>query len=120
MSPTKTAQTVHGEVQYETVECSSCGEEVAKDEAFEFEMRKDVDGIYRSKVNRKGWACEYCANEGPINFPSGKQSQYAKSLFLTLFWDQDYDMLHAPKAILVVTAGMILLLVAVEMIMAVM
>jgi len=56
--PTQTAETVHGSVEYETVECASCGNETVKDDAKDFQIG-----------DREGKACEHCYKEGPISFP---------------------------------------------------
>ena len=80
MSNKRKATTVHGEFEYETVECSSCGNEVAKDDAQRFVIgdvveREDWRAIGKIEYNfapasmQTGWACEYCQNDGPIDFP---------------------------------------------------
>lgn len=71
----RTAPTPHGDVGYETVTCTSCDNEVAKEDAKRFvigdvkerflgEIRFD-----RSQVD-SGWACPFCAEDGPAEFPS--------------------------------------------------
>ncbi len=58
MVESRTATTVHGEVEYDVVECDSCGDEVVVDEALDFKIG-----------DREGKACAYCYEEGPISFP---------------------------------------------------
>lgn len=81
---TRTTTTIHGEVKYETVECSSCQSEVRKDDAFGFVIY-DTDRVktdrewhdhYEWKVYdggyTTGYACEYCRGNGPIEYPTAK------------------------------------------------
>lgn len=76
---TKTATTEHGEVMYETVVCSSCENEVRKEDAYQFIMGSPSykrDRSYNSYVKYKfdrgsvseGWACEFCYGD-PIDYP---------------------------------------------------
>jgi hypothetical protein len=58
MVETKTVETEYGTAEIEVVECDSCGNTVGKEEAKEFTI-----------ADRKGWACEYCAENGPLSFP---------------------------------------------------
>jgi len=53
--------------EIEIVECSSCGQEIAKEEAHYFIIRNDKnkDGF---TGQTEGWACRYCV-ENPISFP---------------------------------------------------
>ena len=80
---TTTAATVHGEVEYETVDCSSCQTEVRKDNAFGFVIydtdcaKRDFhDGLHHHewKIHDRGYAtgyaCEYCYENGPIEYPT--------------------------------------------------
>lgn len=81
MTETKTAQTVYGDVEYETVECDSCNNEVMKEEAFRFllfgeeTLRQKIDKYDRTEYKFEndtlieGWACEHCHENGPISFP---------------------------------------------------
>lgn len=64
MTKTKTIVTTE---EVEMVECSSCGQDIEKDEAHYFMIRntKSKDD-YISQTN--GWACEHCV-EKPISFP---------------------------------------------------
>jgi len=84
MTDTKVAPTVHGDVEYETVTCASCEREVAKDNAKRFYIGneiqyKDWSTLERIEVEfdrstvRRGWACEYCAENGPVQYPQKKQ-----------------------------------------------
>lgn len=72
----QTTPTVHGDVEYETVECDSCGNELAKESADRL-IVGDVDRIrtsdYRPDEIRfnsytLGWVCPYC-NSDPASFP---------------------------------------------------
>jgi len=56
--PTKTAETVHGSIEYQTIECDSCGNETVVDDAKDFQIG-----------DREGKACEHCYQNGPISFP---------------------------------------------------
>jgi hypothetical protein len=86
---TKTAQTVHGDVQYPVVECSSCGQEVRKEDAKRFVIG-DVKRIseYRSMTDEwrfcngytAGWACEFCRDDGPIRYPSDSPTPRIRSI----------------------------------------
>jgi len=58
MTQTETIHTAYGDVEVETVECSSCGEKIAKDDAKDFTIG-----------SRSGYACSYCEKNGPISFP---------------------------------------------------
>lgn len=90
MTETKTAQTVYGDVEYETVECDSCNNEVMKEEAFRFllfgeeTLRHKVDKydrlIYTFEEDSltKGWACKHCHENGPISFPEDYINQVIK------------------------------------------
>jgi hypothetical protein len=74
------ATTVHGEVEYKTVECASCGNTVPKQQAKRFVIgtTKNIehwgmigkrDYSFETADYQEGWACEYCRNDGVINFP---------------------------------------------------
>lgn len=73
------ASTPHGDIKYEVVECSSCGEEVRKKHATEFTLG-----------DRDGWACDWCTENGPIEFRHrGAKTEgtgLAFTLFFALFW----------------------------------
>lgn len=56
---TQTVETAHGTVEYETVACDSCGQEIHEDDAREFTIG-----------DREGVACEHCVDEGPAEFPA--------------------------------------------------
>lgn len=77
----KKASTAFGEVEYETVVCDSCDNEVMKDEAFRFvtidtdQIRTDRSWsdhheweVYHGGYN-EGWACPYCHEDGPVAYP---------------------------------------------------
>jgi len=69
MTKTKTIQHEYGEKEIEVVECSSCGQEIAKKESYYFMIRNDKnkDG-FTGKTD--GRACEYCVENDPIGFPN--------------------------------------------------
>jgi hypothetical protein len=75
MSERKQAYTAHGEVEYETVECDSCGEDVVKEEAMRFGIAQSVRENYRADeekltgVEKVGWVCPWC-QEDPIKYPA--------------------------------------------------
>lgn len=99
-SKRETAPTVHGEVEYETVECASCGERVAKKNASRFVIGDLYSGreirrrpgkytrIHFEHGPNMGWACDYCKDD-PIRFPRGtkfKALASVRALFtVTLF-----------------------------------
>lgn len=77
--PTRAATTAHGEVEYETVECSSCGNEIPKDEASRF-IIGDCAGVdkwshrgdeWEFTSYRTGWACPYCRDD-PAGYPTAR------------------------------------------------
>jgi predicted RNA-binding Zn-ribbon protein involved in translation (DUF1610 family) len=71
MSETKTIHHEYGTTDVEVVECSSCGQEIPKEEAHEFMIKgaqKDVGSITYAGVGSHGWACEHCV-ETQISFP---------------------------------------------------
>jgi len=71
---TRQAATVHGEVEYEVVECDSCGAEIPADEANDFTIG-----------DREGVACDLCVEEGPSGFPtSDRQGEF--NIFGVVFW----------------------------------
>jgi len=55
---TKTVQTEYGDVEIDVVECDSCGIDVRKDKAKDFNIGQ-----------REGYACEMCEQNGPVSFP---------------------------------------------------
>lgn len=61
------------EVEIEIVECSSCGQEIPKEKAHEFEIKgkNEADGLtgVKAGVGSHGWACDYCVENDPIGFP---------------------------------------------------
>ena len=80
MSERETAVTVHGEVEYETVECVSCGESVAAEHTTSV-IVGDVSHIkhwshtadeyqFGNGMDR-GKLCEYCRDD-PAAYPSGR------------------------------------------------
>jgi len=66
----ETAVTPHGEVEYETVECDSCGVEIAKSEAYRFvAFSQGFDPSYVCECATRGWVCDYC-REAPAGLPT--------------------------------------------------
>ena len=74
------ATTVHGDVEYDVVECSSCGTELMKKDAYRFVVgrqvsRWDVDTDvnlkyeFRKAECGEGYVCEFCRND-PADFPN--------------------------------------------------
>jgi len=77
MTQTQKAVTAHGEVEYDVVECASCGNDVAKEEAERFvmvhDLKKKTDWHdhteYEMYHHTEGWACQYCRDD-PSGFPT--------------------------------------------------
>jgi len=78
------APTAHGEIEYETVTCASCDNEVAKQDAEYFvigdlQNRTGYSALNKQKFEfaddnvRTGWACPYCADD-PVKFPVREMS----------------------------------------------
>jgi Zn ribbon nucleic-acid-binding protein len=76
---TEKAVTAYGEVEYETVECDSCGHKVVKEDADRFvvgelQSEKYWDDYtkyeFRQRRHQTGWACPHCRDD-PIAFPRG-------------------------------------------------
>jgi hypothetical protein len=92
MSETKTIQTVYGETEIDVVECSSCGNEIAKDEAARFAMHTETVNPRFNQAERSGYACEHCFSEGPASFPERSKeriktlSEDGDVLFGVLLW----------------------------------
>ena len=59
---TETVETRYGAVEIETVECASCEETVAREDAHPFRIGDGGDV-------REGHACPICADEGPASYP---------------------------------------------------
>ena len=76
---THTIATEFGPVEFSTVTCSSCEAEVPKDEAVPFFMgpvqrshstNYKYDVTFESREETAvGWACPYCREEGPAQYP---------------------------------------------------
>lgn len=69
---TREAETAHGRIEYETVKCDSCGNEVLPDDTVDFKIG-----------SREGVACEHCHEEGPLSFPD-IESTTADILFASI------------------------------------
>lgn len=68
---TETVETRYGTVEIETVECDSCEETVAKEDAHPFGVWDNdaAPNERRNEADRSGYACPLCAEEGPASFP---------------------------------------------------
>lgn len=75
----KQVETVYGNVEVETVECDSCGNEILKEEANTFEIGDGADAW-------SGWACDLCVSEGPIEFPNNSEPGYRWSMGAIVLW----------------------------------
>lgn len=94
--PTKTAETIHGSVEYETVECSSCGQEIAKEDALVFAIgrgKKERYGGVKIKAKKQGYACDHCA-DNPIAFPRA-ESFIERCIDSWSYFQDDLDMIAA-------------------------
>lgn len=89
-STTRIVETAHGEVTYETVECASCGAEVSADDAARFAVGPEQDRHERAHDNTvrlefdraelaEGWACSYCREEGPADYPTAVTSRLGRA-----------------------------------------
>lgn len=95
---TRTAQTVHGPVEYEVVQCDSCEQWCRKEDAERFYIA-DVDADVEEKgiplavfrnVFTHGWACPICREGGPIGFPgSGEDNDSGSKRHVT---DEDVKL----------------------------
>jgi len=96
MPKTETAMTQHGEVEYEVVECASCGNDVSKEDAQDF-LIGDITSTggyhssnkYTVECATTGYACPVCADSdsdvGPIGFPTGRTNSVLRSAFKYFF-----------------------------------
>jgi len=95
MTQTETVYTAHGEVEYEIVECDSCGDSVRKTNA----QRYYIGDVRRTRLKfghrqvrfdkktpAKGWACEYCRENGVVGFPHPPSR--VKEAFVWWFMDR--------------------------------
>lgn len=72
------AETMHGTVEYEVVECASCGQRERKGDAWRFSMGKGHEKRY-------GWACTLCAEEEePAGYPMAKSSGVSGSKWFVI------------------------------------
>lgn len=74
MTDRNTAATAHGSVEYETVTCDSCGNEVVKDDAYRFAIggyERNFIGTHEFDADAAtvGWACEFCRDD-PAGYPT--------------------------------------------------
>lgn len=72
--------TVHGVVEYETVECTSCGEKVVEEDAltifvgeYHGKSSRSYESYDRIKLAnyKKGYLCPYCTDD-PAKYPQRK------------------------------------------------
>lgn len=101
MTETKTIQTQYGDVSIDTVECDSCGNTIAKRDAHRFAIHNGVPNPRFNDADRSGYACDYCASEGPISFPNR-----AKKRLKILAEDMDFvfGVLMWPLSSLIIIA----------------
>jgi DNA-directed RNA polymerase subunit RPC12/RpoP len=77
---TETIQTQHGDVEIETEECASCGQKMLSENALPFEIE------YSDQSTGHGYACQHCAEDGPMDFPSaGYIEEDTSMVFMILF-----------------------------------
>jgi len=69
MTNKQTIHTRYGEVEVKTIECDSCGNEVAKSDAYRFAMDDESPNKRMNDAERNGYACPICVDTGPISFP---------------------------------------------------
>jgi len=91
----KTAATAHGEIEYETVECSSCGDTVAKESAKRHVVGTVQDITHWGVIGHRtyefdtsdyqeGWVCECCRNDGVVDFPLKSVSNLTVAKFMVI------------------------------------
>jgi hypothetical protein len=94
--PQRTATTAYGEVEYETVQCESCENEVAKEDA----LALAVGDIYKKRVwshsnERKyyfnddsdfyeGWLCPYCGDVKNTSIDRGRDTSNPANSIVSL------------------------------------
>lgn len=130
MSQKRTAPTPHGDVEYEVVKCSSCNNEVAKEDAHRFvigrQKRKRVYNtrsytqfeLYDDTLN-EGWACPYCYDGGPIEYPTQTRARSIVERVVEatkpLWYDYSLDGVHPIKVmvwlVVLVTIGTLVMAV---------
>lgn len=66
---TRTAQTVHGEIEYEVVQCDNCEQWCRKGDSMRFYISNGKLKPDHGTIVSKGWACPICRDDGPIGFP---------------------------------------------------
>lgn len=122
---TRTAQTVHGDVAYETADCSSCGLEYRKDDLGAFVIADRIGGKYHNidqvTLNGNfatGYVCETCRAD-PAGYPTRSRAKGVladiRSLSDAYLYD-DVNMMKEVVFVYVVISAMmwaILLLVGV-------
>lgn len=100
MSQTESITTEHGRIEYETVDCDSCGAEVAKKDADRFVVIHDLKSKYsytryneyKVRDGSDGWICPYCADSGPIDTPDKDPRSHVLGWILwATFSDRPFD-----------------------------
>jgi hypothetical protein len=86
----ETALTEHGEVEYTTVTCDSCNEDVVKTSALRFAIGNPkwdgLDYTFYETESSIGWVCPHCRDE-PIGYPSESESESTSASDAeALFW----------------------------------
>lgn len=121
MTDVETIQTPYGEVEFQTVECDSCGESIRKENAQRF-LIGDIHRT-RTKFNRRvvhfkkdcnpvvGWCCEYCRDAGPIDYPYLTVPDRVKRALKWYFYDS-HGLLSA-RGILTIAIGLAIVLTAI-------
>jgi len=120
MSQTESITTEHGRIEYETVDCDSCGAEVAKEDADRFVVihdlrdKSDWTGYtqYECHDATDGWICPYCADSGPTDTPDKDPRQYPLGMLLWLtFSDRPTD---AVLKLAMFTTSVVMILLALD------
>jgi len=114
---TKSVKTTEGTVEYEIVECSSCGNEIAREDAEKFviihSLKKERNWSRHTEFecydHTEGWACKYCRDD-PIGFPKKNEVEAFIDDYKDLL-NTDYieDALFKTLMISVVLVGVFLL-----------
>jgi len=93
MSQQQKTVTAHGEVEYETVECDSCGNIIPKEDGKRFVIgefnRKDSWTHKGDELEfesyRMGWCCPFCETD-PAGFPNTRMGGWFLDLHPAVQW----------------------------------